>query len=320
MNTRGIQLDSGLWIDSPDALHQIARMADDGRISSETASLLRRFHDEGFVAFPLEVDDAKLDLIPDRVSALWEERPHDLLYAFDGPPRRMSVADPAAERRPRSRIHDLHSHVEPARELYLHPRLHELATLILGEPTVAIQSLYFEWGSQQVLHRDPVVVPTGAPGHLLAAWIAIEDIDPGSGALRYVPGSHRLPYYEFAPGQYMFDAATMGEREIREATAWFEERMAERGLEPVLFTPNKGEVLLWHASLHHGGGPVTDERLTRKSMVVHYSTRRTYTSRSITVAERSPAGDEAFHVLETDRLIREGVREGFANPAAPERG
>jgi ectoine hydroxylase-related dioxygenase (phytanoyl-CoA dioxygenase family) len=32
----------------------------------------------------------------------------------------------------------------------------------------------------------------------------------------------------------------------------------------------KGDVLIWHANLVHGGAPILNPALTRKSMVVHY--------------------------------------------------
>lgn len=311
---KGIELESGLWIDGDDAPQRIDARLEKGEIDETTAERLRSFHDRGYTRFQLEQDDL-VDALEGAFDRLWRSKPNDLLYAFDGPPRRMSRADESRERAHRYRIHDVHSHEDAALELYLLPELHRLVGEMLGEPVVAIQSLLFEYGSQQVLHRDPVVVPTGAPGHLVAAWIALEDIVEGSGELVYVPGSHRLPYYEFTPGGYMFDAAVMGEKEIEEATRWFEAQLEQRGLSREHFTAEKGEVLLWHASLHHGGGPVTDRSLTRKSLVIHYSTRQTYTKRSITVAEE--VGDhEEMVVLETEKLIERGDIAGFANPAA----
>jgi ectoine hydroxylase-related dioxygenase (phytanoyl-CoA dioxygenase family) len=32
----------------------------------------------------------------------------------------------------------------------------------------------------------------------------------------------------------------------------------------------KGDVFIWHANLVHGGSPIKDPAITRKSMVVHY--------------------------------------------------
>lgn len=306
----GMVLDSGLWIDAPDVLERIEARRARGEINTAQAAGLRHFAEHGYLIVDLANGSTHADELLVGLERLWRERPFDVAYAYDSPPRRMSGADPALHRRPKHRLHDIHSHVDAALELYLEAELLAWTRLILGQQPVAMQSLFFEFGSQQVLHRDTVVVPTGVPGHLIASWIALEDIDPGSGALKYVPGSHRLPYYEFAPGVYEFDASRMGAAEIEAATAWDNEQAEAHGLVPQLFTPRKGQALLWHASLRHGGGPVEDERLTRKSFVVHYSTAATYPVRAITVQE----DDGAMVVWETTTKIEREGDCGFDNP------
>jgi hypothetical protein len=47
-------------------------------------------------------------------------------------------------------------------------------------------------------------------------------------------------------------------------------RCVERALEQRLFRPRRGDVLLWHADLAHGGSPIVTPGLTRKSLVTHY--------------------------------------------------
>jgi ectoine hydroxylase-related dioxygenase (phytanoyl-CoA dioxygenase family) len=190
--------------------------------------------------------------------------------------------------------------------------------LLAEREVVAIQSLFFEYGSQQILHRDTDVVPTGAPAHLFGCWMALEDIHPDCGALAFIPGSHRLPYFELAPGEYQFDAQRMGEAEIRAGMAFEEEQCRKNGLETRLFTARKGVVLVWHASLRHGGGPVRNPSLTRKSFVVHFSTRDTYPARSITVFDRMMEGDGASfdrpRIMETRTLLEKDGCRGFDNP------
>src|SRR5437870_4490511 len=168
------------------------------------------FNEHGYARVDLGLTSDDAAAFDRGVGALWREKPHDAAFAYDSPPLRFDTADEATQRKPRYRIHDLHSKLGVALDLYLHPALHRAAEMILGEPVVATQSLFFEYGSQQVLHRDSILVPAGKFGHLVAAWIALEDIDPRSGALAYVPGSHLLPFYEFEPGQVMFDYTRYG--------------------------------------------------------------------------------------------------------------
>lgn len=308
----GIRLESDLWLDRPDAVQQIAERQAACQLTAEQAERLRFFAEHGYMLFALDLDAAEIDALVDGVDQLWEERPTDVAFACDSPARPMHRGD-VAERRARYRLHDIHSHLPAARALYLNEQIFAEVRRILGDDAVAIQSLFFEFGSEQMLHRDPVVVPTGAPGHLLASWVALEDIHPDCGALVYIPGSHRLPYYAFGPEQYMFDAATMGEAEVEAAFAFDEAQCAKHGLEPRLLTIKKGECLIWHASLRHGGGPVRDPSLTRKSFVVHYAPRATYGTRAITVFDRDDQTPGPT-VFETDTLLRAPGAAGFDNP------
>lgn len=298
-----------IWLDEDDAAERIEKELRSGAITAREAENLLKFAGQGYLIVPIEAgadDAAEFDA---NVNRLWREKPADIAYAYDSPARRLSRSDESVHRRPRYRLHDLHSAFETARRFYLDATLLRYASLILDQTAVSTQSLYFEFGSQQALHRDSIVVPTPIFGELLAAWIALEDIDPDSGPLEYVPGSHKLPMFEFRPGQYMFDGSSMGEKEIRAAMQFHDDESAKRGLTTQRFLARRGEVLIWHSALLHGGAPAIDERKTRKSFVVHYSTMRNHPARSITLDEGGRS-----EVWTTRELIeRNGVR-GFANP------
>ena len=298
-----------IWVDASSAADAIENRAAAGEITAEEAANLRKFASDGYCILDIDFtagDAAEFDREVDR---LWREKPADIAFAYDSPPLRFSVADESRQRRPRYRIHDIHSRFELAKRLYLEPLLHRYASLILGERAVATQSLYFEFGSQQALHRDSIVVPTPKFGHLVAAWIALEDIDPQSGALAYVPGSQKIPFYEFAPGEYMFDGRRMGDLEARAAMAFHDDECKRRGLEPKLFLARRGQVFFWHSALLHGGGPVGDERLTRKSLAVHYSTLANHPTREMAVAE-----DSGESVWTTSEIWSRDGALGFGNP------
>lgn len=309
-------LRSGLWLDEPDAVRRLDAMLREKRIGGDDAERLAQFIERGYFTFPIDLDPAVCRALERDVDRFWSERPENLAYAYDGPARSMSEADESRERRPGSRIHDIHSHSDFALSLYLHREIFRKVELLLAEKPVAFQSLYFQFGSQQMVHRDPIVVPTSAPGHLLAAWVALEDIDPESGALIIVPGSHKLPYFEFTPGQYMYDGKVSGDK-LQEAVDYYSRLRISHGLEEKLHTPRRGEVLIWHASLFHGGSRITKAGLTRRSFVVHYSTRRTYQSRAITIEERLSRDGQTMArpvVMRTERILERDGCEGFDNP------
>lgn len=295
-----------IWLDEPNAHEAIDRLAD---LTSEEAANLHKYADDGYFTMTVDVSAEEAKAFDDDVNRLWREKPADVAFAYDSGPRRFTDSIEAEHRRPRVRVLDMHSASDVALKLYLDPQLVRYASLIMGEPAVPTQSIYFEFGSQQALHRDSIIVPTPRFGQLLAAWIALEDIDVRSGALAYVPGSQKMPFYEFAPGEYMFDGRRMSGAEAEAAMRYHDEEAARRGLQPKLFTPKRGGTLIWHSALLHGGGAVDDDRLTRKSFVVHYSTAQHHSTRDGAVAI---AGGEAVYT--TSRMLTRNGVSGFDNP------
>ena len=52
-------------------------------------------------------------------------------------------------------------------------------------------------GIGQPIHKDTAYVVVSSPMEFAASWIALEDIQPNSGALEYYEGSHRGEEYLF---------------------------------------------------------------------------------------------------------------------------
>jgi len=148
--------------------------------------------------------------------------------------------------------------------------LKQLLSFILDKEVVPFQTLNFVKGSGQRAHSDSIHMTTYPLGYLIAAWIALEDIHPDSGPLFYYPGSHKLPYLlndDFANYSSRFK---LGNKQYSDYEDVTEEIIRQSGLQPEVFLPKKGDVLIWHANLIHGGMPVLNPALTRKSMVIHY--------------------------------------------------
>jgi phytanoyl-CoA hydroxylase len=104
---------------------------------------------------------------------------------------------------------------------------------------------------------------------MVGVWIALEDVQAGSGELRYVPGSHKLDPYEFGPGRRHYDSSLDDPSKHHEYYPFTEQRCTEAGLVEQRFLARQGDVLIWSADLIHGGSPITDHRLTRRSLVAH---------------------------------------------------
>jgi phytanoyl-CoA hydroxylase len=311
------QMISDLWLDQPDAHDRIDEGLQAGTFSSIDAQRLRTFTDEGYLTFSIGLDagfSAAFDADLDRV---WAERPIDLAVAPKSGGR-VSFRDiDEGQRDVGYRVADLHSHSRTALDLYLHPEIFRMVELVFGQKAVAFQSLYFQFGSEQGLHRDPMFVVTSPPSHLVASWIALEDITPDCGPLIYVPQSHRMPWFEFEQDTVALGAKSEAQ-DKRVAWSEFRQRMIEdMKLEVRAFTPKRGDVFLWHSGLLHGGAKVENERSTRKSFVVHYGTARTYKSRRATMKVKSVVrGEEDWRGVggTTDKVLVQGERTGLDNP------
>lgn len=146
----------------------------------------------------------------------------------------------------------------------------EILGALLNAKPVLFQSINFTQGSEQPSHSDSIHMTTYPLGGLIAVWIALEDITLENGPLHYYPGSHKLPYYLNSDyeneGNFLFS----GSKSYEEYEHFIRNKVMENGLEKKVFLAKKGDALIWHANLVHGGEPHLDKSRTRKSMVLHY--------------------------------------------------
>ncbi len=298
-----------IWLDEPTASAAIDEKLRAGTITAADAEHLREFAADGYFLTKIDLSAAAAEEIDRDVDRLWREKPANVTFAYDSPPLRFSDSDEGAQRKPRYRIHELHVASPAALRLVLDPLLHRYASLILGETAVATQSLYFEFGSQQPLHRDSTVVPSPEFGRLVAAWIALEDIAPESGPLAYVPGSQKFPFYAFRPGEYCYDPSRHSAADVEAAVNFYSDELRKSGLPEMQFLARRGDVFVWHSALMHGGTPPRSPERTRKSLVIHYSALRTQPARLCAVREN---GGES--VFETTEILERGGAYAFGNP------
>jgi ectoine hydroxylase-related dioxygenase (phytanoyl-CoA dioxygenase family) len=163
------------------------------------------------------------------------------------------------------------------RDAILSPDILHFLHLIFERPVLASQSLTFYRGSQQTIHQDSAYVPYTLPLQFAATWIALEDVEEGTGELEYFVESHReLPEF-FYNGVHksVHDAQRLGAGgnlitdEVEQHLQAIQREAGERNLAKARFLARRGDVLVWHADLAHGGAPTSSPR-TRKSLVTHY--------------------------------------------------
>jgi phytanoyl-CoA dioxygenase PhyH len=247
----------GPWLDQPDAQARIAERLAAGEINAEEAELCGKWSRDGYLILKGFYTRALID-------QTWAEYEAAIAAGEAKPP-----AEPLYDGDPLpGRLLNVHFYVPAMDEMLHEPRMSHLMSVLLGAKVKPFQTIIGHKSSQQLEHSDSIHMTTYPGGYLAATWVAYEDIDPKSGPLIYYPGSHKLPYLlsedvGMAPEAGASAYGTHYEPAVQRV-------IAEHGLKAERFMAQKGDVLLWHANLLHGGTRVEDSKLTRKALVCHF--------------------------------------------------
>jgi hypothetical protein len=252
------------WLDGEGAETLIAQRVAAGGISEEQGQACRQWAQNGVLVLPKFFDETLLD----ETWAAYDQAVRDGKV-------RLQPEEPAAGDPLPSRSLDAHFAVPAIRNILRDERLKRWMRLLLGREPVAFQTLVSHKGSEQREHSDAVHMTTYPLGYLTAAWIAFEDIDPDCGPIVYYPGSHRLPYLSsLSLGISSRDFRRRGYAAYSERyEPAIQRTIAANRLEPAVFLPRKGDVLLWHGNLIHAGSPRRNLSLSRKAVVLHFFAR-----------------------------------------------
>ncbi|MCA8944081.1 MAG: phytanoyl-CoA dioxygenase family protein [Planctomycetes bacterium] len=259
----------GTWIDRRDFARRLAAKQRRGEVSESEATELERFERDGFLVYERAVDPALIDRLLgeiDRERAV--DAPRLMVDDAGGGPR--AYTPDALRPTSGTRIVDFHFLSETARAALFSNRVTRFLETLFERDPILTQSLYFEYGSSQPLHQDTGYVVMNSPLRMAACWIALEDIEPGSGELAYYPESHRFPDWFFSRYFKHFDQERDGPDAQECWLSWIHEEAARRGIAMQRFLPKKGDVFVWHADLAHGGTPVENVGRTRRSLVGHF--------------------------------------------------
>ena len=152
------------------------------------------------------------------------------------------------------------------------------------------QTITSHKGSQQGEHSDSIHMTTYPLGFLSAAWIACEDIHPDSGPLVYYPGSHKLPYvFSKEVGITEAEFKERGYQAYHEKYEPAIKRLiGDKRLEPHYFHARKGDVLIWHANLIHGGSKRNDLQYSRRAVVCHFFAKGTFAYHDLSASPTKP--------------------------------
>ena len=176
------------------------------------------------------------------------------------------------------KFNSVHMISEAACRLSLTREICEFLSHIFGGSACVLQSLTFIKGSQQPIHIDyPYVRTQTKLAHLAASWIPLEEVDPRSGPLAYYPGSHKLEasgFFDWGNGSVLSEPDSVHTSMEFAHHLWA--RMKQLGIDPVIYCPKKGDLLIWHGNLAHEGAAIQESGLTRRSYVTHYTSLEAY--------------------------------------------
>jgi hypothetical protein len=260
----------GLWTDRVDAMELLDYQVNNGQINQDQEYLLRQWIANGYVILEGAVNEKLCSELARELEMIFESGSETVLYQDPKAPPGVAKTVPPGLPAERMRLVDLYGASRLAADVLTSPAITEFLRIIFGEAPLCFQGLTFEQGSGQGLHQDTAYVVVDKPLELAAAWVALEDIKEGSGELMYVPGSHRLPDWNFGGDSKHWDPTLHGQDSHTDWSKWLIRKSEESGLEKKIFRPQKGDVFIWSADLVHGGSPVSDKNLSRRSMVGHY--------------------------------------------------
>jgi hypothetical protein len=260
----------GLWTDLNHAPDLVQGKLDLGIIGRKEAELLRGFIQNGYVIFPRAIPMRHIRRLNADFEKVWTGQIADTWVGCheDGRSCTRRVQPGDRDRADLSaRVLDPYESLESVRTVMFNESIARFLQLIFERPVLAHQGLSFYRGSKQRMHRDTAFVRVSSPMEFAAAWIALEDIQEGSGELEYYPKSHLFPEFLFE-GKYKWHPP--GNTEIESFHEDLHEQAKRAGTEAVKFRARAGDVFIWAADLAHGGSSYDNDQLTRKSLVIHY--------------------------------------------------
>jgi ectoine hydroxylase-related dioxygenase (phytanoyl-CoA dioxygenase family) len=224
-----------------------------------------QFERDGYLVLEGHFSPHQVDRAASAIRRLLDERPDEVVAESLRTGRRTSWAQAEAREGRHFKFNDLHLMSGELREMALDPELVPVLGGALGEPPVLFGSQNYQRGGSLRMHIDSLYTTPRSPHSLAAAWVALEDVQPDAGPLFFFPGSHRIPLYRFNDGSH--HAAPDEEAD------WFDYidvQIRLRGLRQRKFLARKGDVIVLHGDLVHGGSPVRDAGRTRASLVCQY--------------------------------------------------
>lgn len=256
----------GFWTDEPHAQQLALDLQAGSGVTPEEAQRLAHWIEHGYVVIEGALPAAEVDALQAAIDGAIDRSERPMTY-WDADGKHQVTARRDKLKAAECKVIDVHAHLKQVQQSIFAPKMARFMELVMRSKAIAFQTLYFDYGSEQPVHQDTAFVYVEPPLEFMASWIALEDIQEGSGELVYYPGSQKLPHELF--GNPPSKALLPGDPASGTYSAQLAQRCEAMGLHLQHFRPRRGDVLMWAADLVHGGSPRLRDQ-SRRSLVTHY--------------------------------------------------
>lgn len=241
------------WIESP-FFDELIKHQD---LSEEEKEMAIKLNRDGYLIFDLDLTDKEIDEYKEEI---------DRLNNKDS----IRTQDDGYHYSKGKRIFEGWKESKMLQSLALHPKVIKLLKTFYKREPYPFQTITFNYGSNQPLHSDLIHFDSKPHRWLSAVWVALEDMTDQNGSLIYVPGSHKLPIFDFYDLKIKVPEYGKQFESYSEYENFIKQLVDTQKLQTEPLICKKGQALLWLSNLIHGGDVIRDPNSTRYSQVTHY--------------------------------------------------
>ena len=148
-------------------------------------------------------------------------------------------------------------------QILTHPAIKSVLNVLMQEEAIVAQTMFFEGNPVTWPHQDKDYLDANKPGAMVAAWVAVEDIQPGAGRFYVYPGSHKIDIEKIGRNLNIILDREADKKLVVDTI---------NELKLVCKAPalKKGDVMFWHGKTIHGSLETTQPQHSRSSFTAHY--------------------------------------------------
>ena len=242
------------WVESP-FFESILQNLD---VSEELKSMARKYNKDGYVILDLNLDDDIIFKINEDVKQIIKSKNF--------------VGQEKYEYTDHRRLFQAWKKSKNVRSLTKNEKILSALRFLYNREPFAFSTINFTNPTSQPLHSDTIHFNSYPKGWMVGVWVAFEDCDVSNGALRVVKGSHKWKEYDYNCINIIHpDNRDDGEKKsYRDYDQFVRRLVVSKNAKEDSVVMKKGQAIIWSANLLHGGTPVENDKVTRRSQAIHY--------------------------------------------------